>query len=305
MFHFVYKTYDDNGHYYYGRHSTLNIDDGYQGSGNWVIASKKLHKKLTTDIIQYAESFEELLILEKHIITENILDINCKNQNNSSCGFAVGNLNPAKSEKERERRRIIGGWFCTEEGKEYSRNNHPTNDPDMLETFKENGRNQWKNIEYKESMSKKQRDFMNTEEQQKRMREQNPAFKEDVKAILSIKSKITQDIRVEKGIHIFQSDEFKIKQKEFDKQTSVRMTENNPMKNLETTRKVNERVTCPHCDIIGSKRLMTTYHFNNCKFNPEYDRSSDTTYAICSQCNQELRKNVITKYHNDKCKVQM
>ena len=34
MFHFVYKTYSPSGFYYYGRHSTTNIDDGYLGSGN-------------------------------------------------------------------------------------------------------------------------------------------------------------------------------------------------------------------------------------------------------------------------------
>ena len=43
MYHFIYKTTNSvNGKYYYGAHTTENIDDGYLGSG---VALKKAIQK--------------------------------------------------------------------------------------------------------------------------------------------------------------------------------------------------------------------------------------------------------------------
>lgn len=94
MFHFIYKTYSPSGFYYYGRHSTLNIDDGYMGSGKW-IRSIKDKSKLKKDIVLFCESHEELLRHEKEYISKHIDDPKCMNFNENSIGFSSIN-NPNK-----------------------------------------------------------------------------------------------------------------------------------------------------------------------------------------------------------------
>jgi hypothetical protein len=94
MFHFVYKTYSSSGFYYYGRHSTSNIDDGYMGSGKW-IKSVKDKSKLKRDIILFCESYDELLIKEEEYINKHFKDPKCMNFNEKSTGFSSLN-NPNK-----------------------------------------------------------------------------------------------------------------------------------------------------------------------------------------------------------------
>ena len=53
MYHFVYKTVRDNGDYYYGKHSTNNIYDGYQGSGRRVKNIQRKGGNLITGIIEF------------------------------------------------------------------------------------------------------------------------------------------------------------------------------------------------------------------------------------------------------------
>lgn len=96
MNHFIYKTYTESGKYYIGRHSTDNIDDGYLGSGKW-IRSIKDKSILTREILAYANSLEELKILEEKFIQEAVNDPNNMNFNNKSVGWPTGDLNWARS----------------------------------------------------------------------------------------------------------------------------------------------------------------------------------------------------------------
>lgn len=93
IYHFVYKTFHINGKYYIGRHSTKNLDDGYLGSGKWV-KSIKDKNELNREILSFAETFDDLLILEEKLIIENIDDEFCMNYCASSLGFPYGKLNP-------------------------------------------------------------------------------------------------------------------------------------------------------------------------------------------------------------------
>lgn len=94
MFHFVYKTYSSSGYYYYGRHSTTNINDGYFGSGKW-IRSIKDKSKLKREIVLFCENYEELLKKEEEYISMYINDPKCMNFNENSAGFSSVN-NPNK-----------------------------------------------------------------------------------------------------------------------------------------------------------------------------------------------------------------
>ena len=60
--HLIYKTSHVDGKYYYGRHSTSNINDGYIGSGKWV-SSIKDKSKLQTEIMECVDTLDELIIL--------------------------------------------------------------------------------------------------------------------------------------------------------------------------------------------------------------------------------------------------
>jgi len=93
MIHFIYKTTHINGKYYIGRHSTTNLEDGYLGSGKWVSQIKK-KDKLVREIIEFVNSFEELLIKEDEYLAEHYGKPNCMNMSNKSTGAATGSANP-------------------------------------------------------------------------------------------------------------------------------------------------------------------------------------------------------------------
>jgi hypothetical protein len=94
MHHFIYKISSSSGLYYYGRHSTENIDDGYYGSGKW-IKSIKNKSKLKKEIVLFCSNFKHLLEMEKKYISENIDNPLCMNFNENSMGFSSVN-NPNK-----------------------------------------------------------------------------------------------------------------------------------------------------------------------------------------------------------------
>lgn len=101
MKHFIYKTSSNSGKYYIGRHSTLDLNDGYFGSGKWVNSIKD-KTSLTREILAFANSFNELLQLEEKFIAESISDPNNMNFNNRAVGFATGDLNWNRTKEARE-----------------------------------------------------------------------------------------------------------------------------------------------------------------------------------------------------------
>lgn len=83
MYHYFYKiTNNINGHFYYGIHSTDNLDDGYMGSGRYL---RRAYKKFgienfTKEIIKFFENREDCANFEKEIVTEELVnDPNCYN----------------------------------------------------------------------------------------------------------------------------------------------------------------------------------------------------------------------------------
>lgn len=69
MEHFVYVTTNvKTGKFYIGKHSTKNIDDGYQGSGIWVLRAKKKKSPLFTRVIKKFNSEKDAYSSEYEII---------------------------------------------------------------------------------------------------------------------------------------------------------------------------------------------------------------------------------------------
>jgi hypothetical protein len=95
MKHFIYKTTHKNGKYYIGRHSTTDIDDGYLGSGRWVSQIKD-KTTLIREILEYADDFDQLVILEDRYLAEHHGKPDCMNMSNKGTGAATGEANPMK-----------------------------------------------------------------------------------------------------------------------------------------------------------------------------------------------------------------
>lgn len=73
-FHFIYKTTClVNGFYYYGMHSTNNLEDGYMGGGKRLSYSLRKYGKLNhkIDRLEFFHSREELAKREIEIVNEN------------------------------------------------------------------------------------------------------------------------------------------------------------------------------------------------------------------------------------------
>jgi ribosomal protein L39E len=88
MKHFIYKTTHKNGKYYIGRHSTDNIDDGYLGSGVWIKDMKRTNHVLSREILEFADSFDKLILLEASYLTEHYGKPQCMNMISDSNGFS-------------------------------------------------------------------------------------------------------------------------------------------------------------------------------------------------------------------------
>lgn len=86
-FNYFYKiTNNLNGNFYYGIHSTNNIDDGYMGSG---LKLKRAFKKygienFSKEILKFFDTREELADYEADVVTEIL--VNDKNCYNTSLG---------------------------------------------------------------------------------------------------------------------------------------------------------------------------------------------------------------------------
>lgn len=82
-FNYFYKiTNNINGHYYYGIHSTDDLDDGYMGSGTRLhYAYKKYGKEnFTKEVLKYFDTYDDACEYESLIVNEVLLkDDNCYN----------------------------------------------------------------------------------------------------------------------------------------------------------------------------------------------------------------------------------
>jgi hypothetical protein len=59
-----------------GRHSTNNLNDGYIGSGTLFLATVEQYgrENFTTEILEYLDDYEHLVVREKEIVNEDLLN---------------------------------------------------------------------------------------------------------------------------------------------------------------------------------------------------------------------------------------
>lgn len=107
MFHFLYKTTNIiTNQYYFGIHSTKNLGDNYLGSGKNLIKDIKKYGKsnFIREIISFADSKENLLLLEKNYINFDILsDQLCYNLAVGGGGGGFYNKKHSQETKEKLR----------------------------------------------------------------------------------------------------------------------------------------------------------------------------------------------------------
>jgi len=73
MEHYIYKTTNlVNGKFYYGKHSTDNINDGYLGSGKLLLKAinKYGRENFNKEILTYCESSEDAFELEELVVNQ-------------------------------------------------------------------------------------------------------------------------------------------------------------------------------------------------------------------------------------------
>jgi hypothetical protein len=107
-YHFIYKTINPkNGKYYIGKHSTNNLNDGYQGSGKWVEDCLKSKTKLITKIIRFCKNEEESYLLEEIVVKRNLNNTLNKNFKQGGKGNksedVIGNKNPFWNKKHKSK----------------------------------------------------------------------------------------------------------------------------------------------------------------------------------------------------------
>ena len=83
LFYYIYKTTNlKNGKYYFGMHSTDNLNDGYLGSGKYLRRSIKKYgaENFSLEILEFLPNKEMLKNREKELITdEHVQNKKCMN----------------------------------------------------------------------------------------------------------------------------------------------------------------------------------------------------------------------------------
>lgn len=127
LYHYFYKiTNIKNNKYYYGVHSTHNLDDGYMGSG--VIIKKNINKYgtefLQKDILKFFNSSDEMFAYEKQFVNEDIInDPNCYNLVGGGNGYTINHYvsqevkNKLSKKAKNRPSQNAGKKFVTKNGK--------------------------------------------------------------------------------------------------------------------------------------------------------------------------------------------
>lgn len=74
LYHCIYLTEClDDGRIYIGKHSTSDLDDGYQGSGYEISDGKVMGKKFKTIVLEFFDSSDQAYVAEKSLVNVNFI----------------------------------------------------------------------------------------------------------------------------------------------------------------------------------------------------------------------------------------
>ena len=109
MIYYFYKiTNNINGKFYYGVHSTTNVDDGYMGSGKYLGNAYNKYGKsnFTKEILKYFDNKDDMYQYEREIVNEDLVrDINCYN---IKIGGEGGGAKWSESQRSKFLSKVIG-----------------------------------------------------------------------------------------------------------------------------------------------------------------------------------------------------
>jgi len=91
------------------------------------------------------------------------------------------------------------------------------------------------------------------------------------------------------------------KSEETKKRMKKPKTDDHNKKNSEARSKV-ESVTCPYCDKVGDPGVMSRWHFDNCKHNPDAPSRPPKTMVCCIYCRYEIDTANFVRHHDNNCK---
>ena len=253
MLYIIYKTTNIiNKKEYIGIHQTDNIDDGYLGSGLAIKRSIKKYgvENFKREILEFCNSFEELLIKEKKYVNEDWVN-NKNNYNLKTGGQSAGILSKDSKNKISEtlKKKYLNGELKYH-GKPYKPTEYQKNQ--MSEILK----NKYANGEIIkkigiEPWNKGKKTGQNVWNKGKKLGPMDEELKN------KISERMTDKIKNNPELKKIQSE----KLKKYYKETP------HPTKGLEPWNKGIEmtKTECPHCgklvDIGNGKR----WHFDNCK----------------------------------------
>ena len=155
-YYYIYKTTNlINEKYYYGMHSTDNLQDGYMGSGTILKRSFEKYGKenFKTEILEFLPNKNELLKREKEIINEEILN------DPNSLNLQPGGGGGLSGEEHKRKFNSAGGKATIHLLKQY-RETHlikMKTDPEYRENFlnKLRGNTNWLGKTHREDTKKK------------------------------------------------------------------------------------------------------------------------------------------------------
>lgn len=262
MKHFIYKTIHKNGKYYIGRHSTENVDDGYIGSGVWVSEIKD-KSNLTREILEYADTFDDLVLLEDKYLSENFGKPNCMNMSNKGTGAPLGDANPMKRKEVRAKFQGQLHWTSRE--------------PDLIKKL--SGENHWMN---KNPENKKQfiKNHPNKDGRNAKLAYENGNHNSITNNPSTINAqkgthhwqngnspnyngKLNKRL-VEQGTHNFLGP--KTNKKRIESGTHNFLGSDSNLKRLaEGKHPSQQKMTCVHCGKTNSVGMHKRWHGDNCK----------------------------------------
>jgi hypothetical protein len=261
MYYFLYKTINKiNGKFYYGVHGTEDLNDGYLGSGKILKFSIEKYGQVNfyKEIIKFGESYEEVLELEKEIITEELI-------------------------KSDECYNILGGGgmppYRKGENHHFYKKIHPTASKWMTENNPSRGKFGKDSISYnKVAVKDENGNILQVDKNDPRYL--NGELIHVNKGKITVKDKegnifhTTKNdprylngelIHISKGLkRTFSEEEKKIK---YSSRIGRKQSKEEIEKRIKSRgSKPTSKVVCPYCGKIGGICVMHRWHFENCKF---------------------------------------